>query len=207
MRFGETLIEKMTQEWYSEYISFEKLEAMLIGGPEKMKNQMEDEFLILKFNFLEDDPNEDFMMFELEFVRQCKKNLEKVKKFCATKIAKINSELKSLKQNLHEIRRQMSENEKNKNWLTSSLKEIYLDAKMKSLKRYICDTRFSIARVKMYHHINVGYLRKILKEHDELWKNTRGDNFHRKHVLSYAIVTSRVLDQLRLEIDTILITN
>ena len=137
MRFGETLIEKMTQEWKSEYISYGELKAMLIGGPEKMKNQMEDEFLILKFNFLEDDPNEDFMMFELEFLRQCKKNLDKVKKFCAIKIAKISSELKSLKQNLHVIRRQMSENEKNKNWLTSTLKEIYLNDKMKSLKSYI----------------------------------------------------------------------
>ena len=182
MRFGETLIEKMTQEWKSEYISYGELKAMLIGGPEKMENQKE-------------DPNENFIMFELEFLKECKRNLDKVNKFYLKKIKEIRSELRSLKQYLHEIRRQMSENEKNKNSLTSTKKEIYLNDKMKSLKSSFCDTRFSIALVQKYQHLNVTGFRKILKKHDKLWKNTRGDNWNQEHVLKSAIVTSGVLDQ------------
>ena len=137
MRFGETLIEKMTQEWKSEYISYGELKAMLLGGPEKMENQKE-------------DPNENFIMFELEFLKECKRNLDKVNKFYIKQSQEISYELRSLKQHLHRIRRLMSRKEKYKNSLTSTymddymdsmISETYLNDQMKFLKSSFCGNK------------------------------------------------------------------
>ena len=208
MKFGEHLSAHLTPEWMSQYIKYEDLKDILYELQQESQNN-EKADCNLQATSTNNSLNEYFF-------DKCKKELEKINRFFAEKIAEAERKFLALKEECLEDASILEKNVddkkgKLKNRLskrtgTQRLKKRQ-NKKVNTLKLAFSEFYLSLILIQNYQSLNFTGFRKILKKHDKLFKTDNGNRWRVDNVEPSPFNINKKVDELIVETEKFVIEN
>ncbi|KAK2159064.1 hypothetical protein LSH36_159g04020 [Paralvinella palmiformis] len=203
MKFAEHLTAHITPEWRKQYISYEAMKEMIYEAVEQAPSpEMTDEEAIERY----------FTRFDESFFQYCEKELLKINMFFSEKLAEAKRKFSSVKcdlitsEQMHQhhhlpsLRRRKGPKIliKDKKAAPHLIKKSIHDIKLAFSEFYL-----SLILLQNYQTLNFTGFRKILKKHDKLFRTERGCRWRQTNVETAPFYTSKDVDHLIKETETV----
>ncbi|XP_071947796.1 xenotropic and polytropic retrovirus receptor 1 homolog [Antedon mediterranea] len=206
MKFSEHLQAHLTPEWRKQYIDYENLKEIIYKYCENIPQTEEvGEQVVERFT----------NTVEEEFFHYCEKQLTKINTFFSEKLNEATRRSASLQDECRQFNNNKSKPNTPANLRRRRSSVFFMEMKdptMKALNRTAADLKLAVTEfylylilLQNYQSLNFTGFRKILKKHDKMLMTERGLTFRVEEVEKSPFYTSKQIDKLILETETLYI--
>ncbi|XP_037819897.1 xenotropic and polytropic retrovirus receptor 1 homolog [Lucilia sericata] len=197
MKFTEKLSAHLTPEWRQQYISYADLKNMILNALENAPLKE------ISTNRIMDNY---YIKFEEEFVIECENELRKINTFYAEKLAEASRRNDVLSTVLDELigefrlrTRTMSRKSLHQNTIKRRLRQ--KKTNLMDLKNGFSELYLSLVLLQNYKMLNYTGFKKILKKHDKLLNNTKGQKWFDENIPTAYFYKNNKLEELMVEVE------
>ncbi|XP_033105651.1 xenotropic and polytropic retrovirus receptor 1 homolog [Anneissia japonica] len=206
MKFSEHLQAHLTPEWRKQYIDYENLKEIIYKYCENVpqKEEVGEQAVERYTNKIEE-----------EFFRVSDKELTKVNTFFSEKLNEATRRFASLQDECRQFNNKSNQPAMPPRVRSRKSSIFFLEMKdptMKALNRTATDLKLAVTEfylnlilLQNYQNLNFTGFRKILKKHDKMFGTEKGLNFRTKEVERSPFFTSKQIDKLILDTETLYI--
>ncbi|XP_055516106.1 xenotropic and polytropic retrovirus receptor 1 homolog [Leucoraja erinacea] len=198
MKFAEHLSAHLTPEWRKQYIEYEALKKMLHLAQEEAPNtEVSEPAVIQRY----------YASLEEEFFKISENELTKINTFYAEKLAEAQRRLATLQIELEAVfDAQRAIEARTGHWRSILLKAHRHRARHKTmcdLKLAFSELYLSLVLLQNYQNLNLTGFTKILKKYDKMFNASKGAGWQATLVESSTMYTSKKIDQLISEVESL----
>ncbi|XP_069772266.1 xenotropic and polytropic retrovirus receptor 1 homolog [Narcine bancroftii] len=198
MKFAEHLSAHLTPEWRKQYIEYETLKKMLHLAQHQAPNtEVSEPAIIQRY----------YASLEERFFQISEKELTKINTFYAEKLAEAQRRLATLQTELEVLDAQRWIDTRSVGqWRSILLKAHRHRARHKTmcdLKLAFSELYLSLVLLQNYQNLNLTGFSKILKKYDKMFSASKGAGWQAAQVESSTVYTSKKIDQLISEVESL----
>ncbi|XP_032904677.1 xenotropic and polytropic retrovirus receptor 1 homolog [Amblyraja radiata] len=198
MKFAEHLSAHLTPEWRKQYIEYEALKKMLHLAQEEAPNtEVSEPAVIQRY----------YTSLEEQFFQISENELTKINTFYAEKLAEAQRRLATLQIELESVfDAQRAIEARSGHWRSILLKAHRHRARHKTmcdLKLAFSELYLSLVLLQNYQNLNLTGFTKILKKYDKMFNASKGAGWQAALVESSTMYTSKKIDQLISEVESL----
>uniref|UniRef100_A0A4W3GEL3 Xenotropic and polytropic retrovirus receptor 1 homolog n=1 Tax=Callorhinchus milii TaxID=7868 RepID=A0A4W3GEL3_CALMI len=200
MKFAEHLSVHLTPEWRKQYIDYEALKKMLHVAQEQAPvSEVTEPSVIQRY----------YTSLEERFFQISEKELTKINTFYAEKLAEAQRRLATLQSEL-EVVLDVQKDDGLKASGHHRRNVFYRPHRHRARHKTMCDLKLAFSELYLslillqnYQNLNVTGFCKILKKYDKMFATVQGAGWRAVHVEISPVYTSKKIDQLITEVESL----